>query len=94
MAEITATLNGETLVTWRDGVLSGGVWATQMYVNAAYCYGTRLGPPEGPHSFGNHLDTPLGVMLIASMTLPEGVQLQGDLPPERESTDDDGREVY
>lgn len=95
MARIEARLDDTVIVVWRDGELSGdGLFVNPVNVEAALMDGARLGPPEGPYSETDHLSTPLGFCLIVERVLPDGYELRGDLPAERDARTEDGDDLF
>lgn len=91
MAQIEARFDDTIIVVWRDGEIAGDArYVKPLYIESFLYESTRLGPPEGPYSEGDHLLTALGFCLLANRILPEGTEYRGDLPADRESTDDDG----
>lgn len=92
MAQIRGYVDYQQVFVWTDGQITG----TRYYVgnilaaDARYQL-TRLGPPEGPFSEGDHIETALGFMfLLGTIVTDDGLVLQGDIPPDRDAKDADG----
>lgn len=92
MAQIRGYVDYEQVFVWTDGQVTGDPYYVRaLYQADAEFQLTRLGPPEGPFSEGDHLETALGfTSLLGTITIDDGLVLQGDIPPDRDATDADG----
>ena len=69
----------ERVVTWDDGNLGGDPRAVALIRGEAIQKdGIMLGPPEGPHTMKNHIDSPLSTVCLAANVFAAGFRVTGD----------------
>lgn len=68
-------------VSWDDGELTGDTFAVMALEDAAFLHeGRRIGPPECPVTWTNHLASGLLTVFLAGTVFFFGIATTGDVP--------------